>query len=140
MPDFIWWAAALCGVVGILLIFAVLAALKQRRPLRLSLRVLAALMFMALAATLAAAALGVEGYRALTHEELAATVTTVPVGPQKFRATFKFPDGHEASYTLAGDELYVDARVLKWHPWANVLGLHTAYEFDRVAGRYTDLA
>ncbi|HEV8243291.1 MAG TPA: hypothetical protein VGQ07_04815, partial [Nitrospirales bacterium] len=29
-----------------------------------------------------------------------------------------------------------DAHILKWKPLANVLGLHTAYELDRVAGRY----
>jgi hypothetical protein len=29
---------------------------------------------------------------------------------------------------------------LKWNPMANVLGLHTAYELDRVAGRYDDMA
>jgi hypothetical protein len=29
---------------------------------------------------------------------------------------------------------------LIWHPLANVLGLHTVYELDRVAGRYLDLA
>jgi hypothetical protein len=40
---------------------------------------------------------------------------------------------------LSGDELYVDARILKWRPWANIFGLHTAYELDRVAGRYQDL-
>jgi hypothetical protein len=44
------------------------------------------------------------------------------------------------TYTLNGNQLYVDARILKWHPWANVLGLHTAYELDRVAGRYQELA
>jgi hypothetical protein len=37
---------------------------------------------------------------------------------------------------IAGDELYVDAHILKWKPVANVLGLHTAYELDRIAGRY----
>src|SRR5256886_7584076 len=31
---------------------------------------------------------------------------------------------------------YMDAHILKWHPWANLLGLHTVYELDRVAGRY----
>src|SRR5256884_9930253 len=39
-------------------------------------------------------------------------------------------------YDLAGDALYMDARILKWHPWVNLLGLHTSYELDRVAGRY----
>src|SRR5436190_1062340 len=37
---------------------------------------------------------------------------------------------------LAGDAFYMDAHILKWHPWANLLGLHTVYELDRVAGRY----
>ncbi len=40
---------------------------------------------------------------------------------------------------LAGDELYVDAQILKWTPLANLLGLHTAYDLDRVAGRYRGL-
>jgi len=84
--------------------------------------------------------LGVQGYRALTHEEIAATVRTEPVAPKRFRAHFRFADGRETSYTLQGDELYVDARVLKWRPVANILGLHTTYELDRVAGRYVDLA
>ena len=33
----------------------------------------------------------------------------------------------------------VDAHILKWKPVANVLGLHTAYELDRMAGRYRDI-
>jgi hypothetical protein len=40
---------------------------------------------------------------------------------------------------LSGDELYVDAHILKWKPIANLLGLHTQYELDRVAGRYRRL-
>jgi hypothetical protein len=45
----------------------------------------------------------------------------------------------EAAFEVAGDELYVDAHILKWHPLANLIGLHTGYELDRVAGRYTSL-
>ena len=29
--------------------------------------------------------------------------------------------------------------MVKWHPWANLLGLHTAYQLDRVGGRYDRL-
>ncbi len=29
--------------------------------------------------------------------------------------------------------------ILKWKPIVNVLGLHTAYELDRIAGRYVAL-
>lgn len=93
-----------------------------------------------LAALLGGAILvGTRGYRALTHEELAATVVTRPAGPASFQATFHFPDGERRQYLLSGDELYVDARILKWKPLVNVLGLHTEYELDRVAGRYIRL-
>ncbi len=33
----------------------------------------------------------------------------------------------------------MDAHILKWKPLANFLGLHTAYELDRVSGRYVEL-
>jgi hypothetical protein len=42
-------------------------------------------------------------------------------------------------YDLSGDAFYVDARIVKWHPIVNILGLHTAYELDRIAGRYNDV-
>lgn len=93
-----------------------------------------------LAALLGGAILvGTRGYRALVHEAVAATVVTRPAGPATFRATFRFPDGERREYVLSGDELYVDARILKWKPMVNLLGLHTEYELDRVAGRYLRL-
>ena len=63
-----------------------------------------------------------------------------PTGYRTFRAHFRFPDGREASFELAGDDLYVDAHILKWKPLVNILGMHTYYELDRVAGRYADIA
>lgn len=140
MPETMWWVAALFAAVGVALIVAAGTALRRRRPLRMSLRLLLALVFLAAGAACGAVALGVHGYRALTHEEVAAVVRTEPLGPNRFQAQFRFPDGSEATYTLSGDQLYVDARILKWHPWANIFGLHTVYELDRVAGRYHDLA
>ena len=71
------------------------------------------------------------------REELAAIVKVEPTDEQKFIARFVMPDGSEKMFTLAGDQLYVDAHILKWKPLANIFGLHTSYELDRVAGRYT---
>jgi hypothetical protein len=90
----------------------------------------------ALAATLGAST---QGYRALTLEEVAATITTVPTGPAAFQAYVEFPDGREVTLAVAGDQLLVDAHILKWHPVANILGLHTQYELDRLTGRYEDI-
>ena len=139
MSDTLWWVATLFAVVGVAMLIAAGAALRRKRPLRMSARLLLALVFLAGAAASGAVALGVQGYRALTHEEIAAMVRTEPLGPNRFRAQFRFPDGREVAYTLSGNQLYVDARILKWHPWANIFGLHTVYELDRVAGRYLDL-
>jgi hypothetical protein len=139
MPDTLWWVAVLFAVVGVAMLIAAGTALRRQRPLRMSARLLLALVFLAGAAASGAIALGVQGYRALTHEEIASMVRTEPLGPNRFRAQFRFPDGREVAYTLSGNQLYVDARILKWHPWANIFGLHTVYELDRVAGRYLDL-
>ena len=83
-----------------------------------------------------AIALGMQGYRALTREDLAAEVRVRPTAPQRFAATVRYPDGREKAFELAGDEIYIDAHILKWKPMANLVGLHTAYELDRLAGRY----
>lgn len=99
--------------------------------------VLSSILVLTLAGLLAGTvALGLQGYHALTREELAARISVSPVAPQRFAATFRFADGKVTRFELAGDEIYVDARILKWKAMANVVGLHTAYELDRIAGRY----
>lgn len=103
-------------------------------------RSLLGLLLLAVGALSASISIGLQGYRALTREELAARVEVRPLGDRRFAATFHIPGRAESSYyELAGDALYVDAHILKWRPMVNVLGLHTAYELDRVTGRYDDL-
>jgi len=129
-------AGAALGILGAILIVAGIVALLQLRPLRFTIRMLAGLIFIALGALAGTIALGIQGYQALTREDNAARISVRAAGPQQFEATFHFPDGRESTFTLTGDEIYIDARILKWKPLVNVLGLHTAYELDRVAGRY----
>src|SRR3989449_795462 len=105
-----------------------------------TIRGLVALLLLALAALAGTVTVGLQGYRALTFEEVAATGRTEPLAPQRVRATITLPDRRLAMYELAGDAFYVDAHVLKWHPWASLLGLRTVYELDRVAGRYNSIA
>ncbi len=124
------------GAFGAILVIAGLVALLRWRPLRFLVRTLLGLLLLSLGALSAAVALGIQGYHALTREEVAARISVQPAGPQKFAATVRYPDGREQVFDLAGDEIYVDAHILKWKPIANVIGLHTAYELDRVSGRY----
>ena len=112
---------------------------RERRWLGGTIRGLVALLLLALAALAATLTVGLQGYRALTFEDLAATVRTEPLSPQHFRATITLPDRRLAMYELAGDAFYMDAHILKWHPWASLLGFRTVYELDRVAGRYNNV-
>ena len=139
MPNILVIIAACCALLGLIFFIAAVAALRKKRLFSSAFRVLLALLALSSAGLLGMIVIATAGYRALTHEEIAAVVTIEPIEAKWFTANFLFPDGHEESYQLAGDALYVDAHILKWKPVVNILGLHTAYELDRVAGRYMDL-
>lgn len=76
---------------------------------------------------------------ALTRETTAATVRVEPAGDRAFRATVDTGDGASRTFDLAGDQVWIDARIVKWHPYANLVGLHTAYRLERIGGRYDNL-
>ena len=129
-------ATAALGTTGAILLVAAIVAMARGKPLRFATRALAGIVLLLLAAMMGAVAFGMQGYQALTREEVAARMSVRPAGAQRFQATLRFPDGRMATYELLGDEIYVDAHILKWKPAANFIGLHTSYELDRVAGRY----
>ena len=88
-----------------------------------------------------AVALNLRTYARLTHEEPVAELSFEARGPQRWRATLTtVSDLSKRSFDLAGDEWQLDARVLKWRGWANVLGLDARYRLERVSGRYRDIA
>ena len=132
-------AGLVFGIVGALLLLSGLGALIRLRPFRFALRPTFGLLLLAVGALAATIAIGTHGYTALTREDIAATLLVQPTGPQRFSATVRYPDLREVKFELAGDEVYVDAQILKWKPIANVFGLHTAYELDRIAGRYRSI-
>jgi hypothetical protein len=139
LPSLLTIVAVLFGVLSLAFFVAGVRAAGRRRVFGLMANTTLALLFFAVAALLATISIATRGYRALTHEEEAAVVRTTPLGSGRFIARFSFPDGRQREYHLAGDELYVDAHILKWKSIANLLGLHTAYELDRVSGRYAKL-
>ena len=133
-------AAIVLGAFGLVLIGAGLASLVRLRVGRFSVRTLVGLLLLALGTLAGGLALGVQGYQALTREDVAALISVQPSAPQQFTAIVRYPDGRSRTFDLKGDEIYVDAHILKWKPIANIVGLHTAYELDRIAGRYQELA
>jgi hypothetical protein len=137
MPDKLIIVALVFAALSVGFLIGGVAAARKRRFMGSAFGIVLTLLFLALSALFATISISTQGYRALTREEVAATVVVDRLAPTRFSAEFTFADGRTQSFTLAGDEFYVDAHILKWKPLANVLGLHTAYELDRVAGRYT---
>jgi hypothetical protein len=96
-------------------------------------------LFLALGAVAGTLGVSTQGYSALTEEQLALTVTTVPTGARAFQAFLEFPDGRDTTLHVLGDQVLVDAHILKWRYLANLLGYSTEYELDRLTGRYVDI-
>jgi hypothetical protein len=132
-------AALVLIATGVVLCLFAFFALGRNRPGRCLVRTLFGLLLLAAGLLIGAAVVGMQAFRGLTREEVVAVVSVRPSGPQRFDANVRLADGRQLGFVLAGDELYMDAHIIKWRPIAAVLGLHTAYQLDRIAGRYRSL-
>jgi len=70
-----------CAALAVAFLVSAVAAFRRRSVVGGGGRFLVAGLFLALAALAAAVSVAMRGYRALTHEEIAARVHTSPVGP-----------------------------------------------------------
>ena len=79
-------------------------------------------------------------YERLVYEQPLAAITFYKISPQHFSVELKELDsGERALYELQGDEWQLDAQILTWHGFANLLGLDTHYRLHRLSGRYADI-
>ncbi|HKJ69453.1 MAG TPA: hypothetical protein VKA68_15960 [bacterium] len=139
MGTYLILIAVFFGIVSIAFLILGWVTLKKKQIFGSTISLSLGILFLLMAGFSAVLTVSVQGYRALTREKLIAVVETRPTGRETFEATFYFPDKTTSRFVLAGDELYVDAHILKWKPMTNILGIHTLYELDRVAGRYASL-
>ena len=139
MPNVLVIVAVAAAGLAVVFLAAAMLAVRRKKPFGVAASLTLWLLLSAVAALMATISVATQGYRALTREELAATVVVRPTGPRQFTALVTFPDGRDTMFVLRGEQVYVDAHILKWKPIANILGLHTAYELDRIGGRYLEL-
>jgi len=80
-------------------------------------------------------------YKRLTYEQELARVEVEEISAQTFEVTIKLIDEphYTQTFELKGDEWQIDAQVLKWKGWAQLLGLNALYRLDRIGGRYRDI-
>jgi len=83
---------------------------------------------------------GMQGYRQLSEEQTVLLIETFPLSNQRFSVQVTWPDGEQKAFYLYGDQLYIDAQILKWKSAANLVGLQTYYQLDRIGGRYLQIS
>jgi hypothetical protein len=129
----------LFALVGILCLFAAARRIRRRRVFGGVLIGATALVFILLSAVAALIAANLVTYQRLSFEQPAGELQLTRTGDREFNAVLTYPSGEHANFALRGDEWQIDARVLKWHAFANLVGFDSAYRLDRIGGRYTRL-
>ncbi|OGN51047.1 MAG: hypothetical protein A2352_00355 [Caulobacterales bacterium RIFOXYB1_FULL_67_16] len=141
----IWWwwiLPAAVALIGLVLLIAGLKALFGGKPFRGVAGALlgGGVLWGASLATLFG--MNLQTYERLTYERPVATLSLRQIGPQYYEVELAQPaeDGETAApgvlYPVHGDDWRIEAQVLKWKPWANVMGLDSQYRLDRLSGRY----
>ena len=141
-----WWIVpALAAFIGALALLSGLASLFRGRLVGGAVKVVGGGVVLAAMLALTLLAQNIQTWSRLTYERPVATIQLRRLAQQYFEVTVIQPAAAEgqaprtAVYPVNGDEWRIEAQVLKWKPWANVLGLDTQYRLDRLSGRYQDI-
>ncbi len=141
MPQPSWDLLAIVfAALGLLAFVVTLRRLLRAHFFAATRSALLALLFVVGSVFLFAFSLTLHTYARLTYEQPVAHLTFVALGPQLYTATLvRAPSGDVETFALNGDEWQLDARVLKWRGFANLLGLDARYRLERLGGRYVEI-
>ena len=98
------------------------------------------IVLLALAAMLFLVSSNIHTYERLVFEQPIASISFHQMSPQHYSVQLEdLVSGQSWFYELRGDEWQLDAQILTWKGYANLLGLDAYYRLHRLAGRYTDI-
>jgi hypothetical protein len=127
------------ALAGVLFFVAAIRRLRRRRLLGGVLHGAAALVLILLSACAVLIATNLRTYQRLSFEQPAGELQLTRTAEREFNAVLTYPNGERANFALRGDEWQADARLLKWHAFANMIGFDTAYRLERIGGRYSHI-
>jgi hypothetical protein len=85
-------------------------------------------------------AINLYSYERLTYEREIAELKFRQIAEQQYQLDITYKnDNTVEQFLINGDEWQIDARVIKWRGWAQILGLDAQYRLERVSGRYSDI-
>ena len=128
------------GIIGLALFLSGIVRLFRGRFFNGPSRSLGGLVLLLAVVFIVMLVLDLDTYFALTYERPVAVIQFNRLGPQYFHARLNYGRNRVIETDLHGDAWQLDARIIKWHGFATVLGLKTLYRFDRLSGRYNDVA
>lgn len=140
MTDKIYLIIALVLLLGLLLVGMGIRRLFGRRKLGGGLNIVFGILLVALAVGSVGVLANLYTYHKLTGEQPVGTLSFEKFAPREYVATLDTGSGSPRQFTVFGDECQMDARILKWRYFANLLGFDTVYRLDRISGRYRDVA
>jgi hypothetical protein len=126
-----------CAFFGLLFFVAAIRRLRRRRVLGGMAHGAAAVIFFLAAACALLIGTNLRTYQRLAYEQPAGELQLKRIGDRQFDAVLSYPDGARANFALSGDEWQIDARLLKWRAFANLIGFDAAYRLERISGRYS---
>lgn len=141
-----WWIApAVVGVFGLAVVLSGLGWVFRGRPFKGGRGMFGGGVVLAMGGILGLLGLNIQTYHRLTAERPVATIDLKQKGPQLYEATVAEAPNDDGTpgavhvFDVHGDEWRLEARVLRWKPWATILGLDSQYRLDRFSGRYGNI-
>lgn len=146
----VWWWWIIPGVVAVIgLAFALsgLGWMFRGRPFKGGRGALGGGVLLAIGAVVALMGLNIQTYHRLGEaQRQVATISFEKVqGTERtYNVTLtEIIDGAAGpshTFQATGDDWMISSRVIRWKPWATVLGLDAQYRLDRFDSRYRDIA
>jgi len=145
-----WWWWIIPGVVGVIGLAIALSGVGwmfRGRPFKGGRGVAGGGLFLAVGGVAALMGLNIQTYHRLTAEQHVADIAfdKVEGTVNTYNVTVTeapLPDGTPGAvhnFEATGDDWMISSRVLRWKPWATVLGLDAQYRLDRFDSRYRDI-
>jgi hypothetical protein len=128
-----------CALLGLLFLTASVRRLRRRRVMGGMAHGATGLILFSIAALAVLIGSNLRTYQRLSFEQPAGELQLSRSGERQFNAVLSYPSGERANFELRGDEWQVDARVLKWRAFANLVGFDAAYRLERIGGRYSKI-
>ncbi len=127
------------GLAGVLFFSMAVGRFRRRRVVGGLFSGITSVALLLLAACALLVSADLRTYQRLSAEQPAGKLQFSSIGAHQFNAVFTYPTGESAAFSLRGDEWQVDARLIKWRAFADLVGFDAAYRLERISGRYSNI-